>query len=163
MGFGLPAAVGAKVAAPDRTVACIDGDGSFTMTCQSLIPMAQYDIPVICIIFDNRVLGMIRQWQDLFYQKRYKDECLEIYLKRYVKGSVDYVKLAESMGVEGAVAESLDDLRMLVRRAVRSGQAFLIDLPIDKEERVLPMVPPGKWFNQMMTPTGFDVHARIRV
>ena len=158
MGFGLPAAVGAKVAAPDRTVTCIDGDGSFTMTCQSLIPMAQYDIPVICIIFDNRTLGMIRQWQDFFYQKRYKDENLEIYLKRRTKGSVDYVKLAESMGVEGAVAESLDDLRMLVRRAVRTGQALVIDLPIDKEERVLPMVPPGKWLSQMMTPAGFDVH-----
>jgi thiamine pyrophosphate-dependent acetolactate synthase large subunit-like protein len=63
------------------------------------------------------------------------------------------------MGVEGAVAESLDDLRMLVRRAVRSGQAFVIDLPIDKEERVLPMVPPGKWLSQMMVPQGFDIHA----
>ena len=162
MGFGLPAAVGAKAAAPDRTVACIDGDGSFLMTCQSLVPIVQYDIPVICIIFDNRSLGMIRQLQDFFYQKRYKDEHLGLSVKHVEKG-IDYVKLAESMGVEGAVAESLDDLRMLVRRAVRSGQAFLIDLPIDKEERVLPMVPPGKWFNQMMTPTGFDVHARIRV
>ena len=162
MGFGLPAAVGAKAAAPDRTVACIDGDGSFLMTCQSLVPIVQYDIPVICIIFDNRSLGMIRQLQDFFYQKRYKDEHLGLSVKHVEKG-IDYVKLAESMGVEGAVAESLDDLRMLVRRAVRSGQAFIIDLPIDKEERVLPMVPPGKWFNQMMTPTGFDVHARIRV
>ncbi|MEM1792185.1 MAG: biosynthetic-type acetolactate synthase large subunit [Nitrososphaerota archaeon] len=158
MGFGLPAAVGAKVAAPDRTVACIDGDGSFVMTCQSLIPMAQYDIPVICIIFNNKVLGMIRQWQDLFYQKRYKDECLEIYLKRRASRNVDYVKLAESMGVEGAVAESLDDLRMLLRRAIRSGQALVIDLPIDREERVLPMVPPGKWLNQMVVPQGFDIH-----
>ncbi|MEM2910430.1 MAG: biosynthetic-type acetolactate synthase large subunit [Nitrososphaerota archaeon] len=158
MGFGLPAAVGAKVAAPDRTVACIDGDGSFAMTCQSLITMAQYDIPVICIIFDNRTLGMIRQWQDLFYQKRYKDECLEIYLRRHAGRSVDYVKLAESMGVEGALAESLDDLRMLIKKAVRSGQALVIDLPIDKEERVLPMVPPGKWLSQMVVPQGFEIH-----
>ncbi len=162
MGFGLPAAVGAKAAAPDRTVACIDGDGSFFMTCQSLVPVVQYDIPVICIIFDNRALGMIRQLQDFFYQKRYKDEHLGLSRKHVEKG-IDYVKLAESMGVEGAVAESLDDLRMLVRRAVRTGQALVIDLPIDREERVLPMVPPGKWLNQMMTPMGFDIHARIRV
>ncbi|PUA34372.1 MAG: acetolactate synthase, large subunit, biosynthetic type [Candidatus Terraquivivens tikiterensis] len=158
MGFGLPAAVGAKVAAPERTVACIDGDGSFTMTCQSLIPIAQYDIPVVCIIFDNKALGMIRQWQDIFYQKRYKDECLEICLKRRAGRGIDYVKLAESMGVEGAVAESLDDLRMLVRRAVRSEQALVIDLPIDREEKVLPMVPPGKWLSQMITPPGFEIY-----
>ncbi len=158
MGFGLPAAIGAKIAAPDRAVACIDGDGSFIMTCQSLIPIAQYDIPIICIIFNNRVLGMIRQWQDFFYQKRYKDESLNIYLKKYVSKSVDYVKLAESMGVEGALAESLDDLRMLIRRAVRAGQALVIDLPIDKDERVLPMVPPGKWLSQMIVPQGFDIY-----
>ncbi|MDW8076445.1 MAG: biosynthetic-type acetolactate synthase large subunit [Nitrososphaerota archaeon] len=157
MGFGLPAALGAKVAAPDRTVACIDGDGSFFMTCQSLAPVVQYNIPIICIIFNNRSLGMIRQLQDFFYQKRYKDEHLGL-SRRYVGRSIDYVKLAESIGVEGASAESLDDLRMLLRRAVRSGEAFVIDLPIDREERVLPMVPPGKWLTQMVVPQGFEVH-----
>lgn len=157
MGFGLPAALGAKVAAPDRVVACIDGDGSFLMTCQTLAVMAQYDIPVIAIIFDNRTLGMIRQWQDIFYQKRYKDEYLGLGVKRGSEVFINYSKLAESMGIEGVVAESLDELRLTLRRAVRSNQAIVIDLILDKEERVLPFVPPGKSLLHMIVPEGFTI------
>lgn len=153
MGFGLPAAFGAKVAAPDRIVVNIDGDGSFQMTCQTLSNIAEYRYPVITVIFDNRALGMVRQWQDLFYMKRFKDvDLTEI---------TDFVKLSEAFGVEGVLAQSYDEVRKALRRAVRNDEAIVIDVPIDKNEKVFPMVPPGKWLAEYISPPGFEAHAKI--
>ncbi len=153
MGFGLPAAFGAKVAAPDRIVVNIDGDGSFQMTCQTLSNIVEYNYPVITVIFDNRALGMVRQWQDLFYGKRFKDVDLT--------ETTDFVKLAEAFGVEGVFTQSYDEVRMTLRRAVRNNDAIVIDVPIDKNEKVFPMVPPGRWLADYIAPPGFDGHGKI--
>ncbi|MEM3669791.1 MAG: biosynthetic-type acetolactate synthase large subunit [Nitrososphaerota archaeon] len=153
MGFGLPAAFGAKVAAPDRLVVNIDGDGSFQMTCQTLSNIAEYNYPVITVIFDNRALGMVRQWQDLFYMKRFKDvDLTEI---------TNFVKLSEAFGVEGVLAQSYDEVRKALRRAIRNDYAIVIDVPIDKNEKVFPMVPPGKWLAEFIGPPGFEAHGKI--
>jgi acetolactate synthase-1/2/3 large subunit len=155
MGFGLPAAMGAKAAAPDRIVLNMDGDGSFLMTCQCLGTIVEYDYPVITVVFDNRALGMVRQWQDLFYKKRFKDVDIE--------DRTNLIKLAESFGVEGVFVESYEELRSALRRAIRNDEAILIDVPIDKDEKVFPMVPPGKWLSDIILPPGFSAHADEKI
>ncbi|MEM4417327.1 MAG: thiamine pyrophosphate-dependent enzyme, partial [Nitrososphaerota archaeon] len=153
MGFGLPAALGAKAAAPDRPVVDLDGDGSFIMTCQTLACVVDYNLPVITVIFDNRALGMVRQWQDMFYNKRYKDVD---YTDR-----TDLVKLSESFGVEAIRAESYDELLKAVNRALRNNQALTVDVPVDRGELVFPMVPPGRWLTDVKLPPGFEIGARV--
>ncbi len=155
MGFGLPAAMGAKAAAPDRIVLNMDGDGSFLMTCQCLGTIVEYDFPVITVVFDNRALGMVRQWQDLFYKKRFKDVDIE--------DRTNLIKLAESFGVEGVFVESYEELRSVLRRAIRNDEAILIDVPIDKDEKVFPMVPPGRWLSDIILPPGFSAHADEKI
>jgi len=150
MGFGLPAAMGAKAAAPERVVLDMDGDGSFLMTCQALGTIVEYDLPVITVIFDNRALGMVRQWQDLFYRKRFKDVDIE--------DRTNIVKLSEAFGVEGVFVESYEHLRSTLRRAVRNMEAVVIDVPIEKDEKVFPMVPPGKWLADVILPPGFNAY-----
>lgn len=150
MGFGLPAAMGAKAAAQDRIVLNMDGDGSFLMTCQALGTIVEYDFPVISVIFDNRALGMVRQWQDLFYKKRFKDVDIE--------DRTNLVKLAESFGVEGVFVDSYEELRAVLRRAIRNDEAIVIDVPIDKDEKVFPMVPPGKWLADVILPPGYSAY-----
>ncbi|MDW8093392.1 MAG: thiamine pyrophosphate-dependent enzyme, partial [Nitrososphaerota archaeon] len=124
MGFGLPAAFGAKAAAPDRVVVDLDGDGSFLMTCQTLACVADYELPVITVIFDNRSLGMVKQWQDMFYSKRYKDV--------EYNDRTDLIKLSEAFGVEAYRVETYDDLSNVVRRAVRTNSAVTVDVPVDR-------------------------------
>ncbi|MEM1534457.1 MAG: biosynthetic-type acetolactate synthase large subunit [Nitrososphaerota archaeon] len=148
MGFGLPAAMGAKAAAPDRIVLNMDGDGSFLMTCQTLGTIVEYDLPVITVIFDNRALGMVRQWQDLFYKKRFKDVDIE--------DRTNLIKLSEAFGVEGVFVESYEELKTTLRRAIRNDEPVVIDVPIGKDEKVFPMVPPGKWLADVILPPGFS-------
>ncbi len=153
MGFGLPAAFGAKAAAPDRIVMNLDGDGSFLMTCQTLACVADYELPVITVIFDNRSLGMVKQWQDMFYNKRYKDV--------EYNDRTDLVKLSEAFGVEAVRVESYDELLKAVMRAVRTNSALTVDVPVDTGELVFPMVPPGRWLEDVKLPPGFDLSQRI--
>ncbi|MEM1952174.1 MAG: biosynthetic-type acetolactate synthase large subunit [Candidatus Caldarchaeum sp.] len=153
MGFGLPAAFGAKAAAPDRVVVDLDGDGSFLMTCQTLACVADYDLPVITVIFDNRSLGMVKQWQDMFYNKRYKDV--------EYNDRTDLVKLSEAFGVEAVRVESYDELLKVVTRAARTNTALTVDVPVDVGELVFPMVPPGKWLEDVKLPPGFDLSQRV--
>ncbi|MEM2237672.1 MAG: biosynthetic-type acetolactate synthase large subunit [Candidatus Caldarchaeum sp.] len=153
MGFGLPAAFGAKAAAPERVVVDMDGDGSFLMTCQTLACVADYELPVITVIFDNRSLGMVKQWQDMFYNKRYKDV--------EYNDRTDLVKLSESFGVEAFRVESYDELVKAVSRAVRTNSAVTVDVPVDRGELVFPMVPPGKWLQDVRLPPGFELTQRI--
>lgn len=148
MGFGLPAAFGAKVAAPNRVVLNLDGDGSFLMTCQTLANVAENDVPVITVIFDNRSLGMVRQWQDLFYRRRYKDVDFT--------DLTNLVKLSEAFGVEAHFVQDYSDLRAHVRRAIRSDQAIVLDVPVNRDERVFPMVPPGRPLEETIYPPGFS-------
>ena len=136
MGFGFPASLGAKVACPDVPVVDIAGDGSFLMTEQDLASSVKENIPVIVIIFDNRFLGMVAQWQRLFYDRRYSSIDLG--------KTPDFVKLAEAFGAQGIYVGSLSEFKKAVQTALKSDVTTVIDVPISSEENVFPMVPPGE-------------------
>ncbi|MEK6978075.1 MAG: acetolactate synthase large subunit [Candidatus Hydrothermarchaeota archaeon] len=142
MGFGFPAAIGAKVAKPDVNVIDIAGDGSFLMNCQELATVVEEEIPVVAAIFNNRYLGMVRQWQELFYKKRYSSVNLG--------NSPDFVKLAEAFGARGIRVERPGDIASAVREAFASGEPTVLDIQIDHEANIFPMVPPGKCLKDMM-------------
>jgi acetolactate synthase-1/2/3 large subunit len=145
MGWGFPAAIGAKVAKPDVPVVDIAGDGSFAMTENSLATAVLEDIPVIVFVLNNSTLGMVAQWQRTFYQRRMigVDE----------KHCPDYVKLAESYGAQGIRAQSMDELDKAIKSALSSNVATVIDIPIDPEEDVLPFVAPGTSLADMVLPS----------
>ncbi|MEM3591787.1 MAG: biosynthetic-type acetolactate synthase large subunit [Candidatus Bathyarchaeia archaeon] len=142
MGFGFPAAIGAKAACPNVPVVDIAGDGSFIMTEQDLASSVAWNIPVIVIILNNSVLGMVAQWQRLFYGRRYSAIDL--------KGLPDFVKLAEAYGAQGFRAQSIDEFRRALKSALNSDVTTVIDVPISSEENVLPMVPPGRDLKNLM-------------
>ena len=135
MGWGFPAAIGAKTAKPDVPVVDIAGDGSFGMTENNLATAVEEELPVIVVVLNNNVLGMVAQWQRLFYNERYSAVKL--------KGNPDFVKLADAYGAEGVRTETLDDFRTAVRRAMKADVPTVIDVPIHPDENVLPMIPPG--------------------
>ena len=142
MGFGFPAAIGAKVACPDRHVVDIAGDGSFIMTEQELACSVIENIPVTVIVLNNGVLGMVAQWQRMFYKKRYMAVKLGTY--------PDFVKLAESYGAQGFRVGSIPEFQKAVKTALKSKVTTVIDVPIGMEEDVVPMVPPGCGLNQQV-------------
>jgi acetolactate synthase-1/2/3 large subunit len=142
MGFGFPAALGAKVACPDKVVVDVAGDGSFIMTSQDLACSVMEDIPVIVIILNNSVLGMVAQWQRLFYNRRYSSVNL---------GNVpDFVKLSEAYGAYGVRVGSMGEFSRALREAIKRDVTTVIDVPISPEENVFPMVPPGKGLKDMV-------------
>lgn len=135
MGFGFPASIGAKVAKPDVPVVDLAGDGSFCMTENSLAVCVEEGIPVIVVILDNRSLGMVEQWQRIFYKRRYSSV-------RF--GSTpDFVRLAESYGAVGIRAHTIEEFEKAFNHALLSEVATVIDVPVDPEEDVYPFVPPG--------------------
>jgi acetolactate synthase-1/2/3 large subunit len=134
MGFGFPAAMGAKVALPESDVVSVCGDGGFLMVCQELATIKEYDIPIVVCVLDNRYLGMVAQWQKLFYDGRISHTRL---------GDVpDFVKLAEAFGVKGEKVERPGEMKETLKNALNSGEPTIIDVIIDPDE-ILPMVPPG--------------------
>ena len=135
MGFGYGAAVGAQIAFPGRTVVHITGDGSFHMNLNEICTAVSYKLPVITIIMNNRVLGNVRQWQTMFYGGRYS--------QTDPHRKTDYVKLADAFGAVGYRATNIAELREALRKAQQSEGPVLIDCQIDKDERVLPMIPAG--------------------
>ena len=145
MGWGFPASIGAKVARPDVPVVDIAGDGSFSMTENSLATAVLEDIPVIVFVLNNSTLGMVAQWQRTFYDRRMVgvDQ----------GGCPDYVKLAESYGAQGIRAQSMDELDKAIKSAISSEVATVIDIPIDPEEDVLPFVAPGTSLSDMILPS----------
>ncbi len=146
MGFGFPASLGAKVACPDKVVVDIAGDGSFIMTEQDLATSVLEDIPVTVIVLNNSMLGMVAQWQRLFYNRRYS--AVEL-------GSVpDFVKLAEAYGAQGSRVGSLKEFTKAVREAIRSEVTTVIDVPISPEENVFPMIPAGAGLKGMIESEG---------
>ena len=145
MGWGFPAAIGAKAARPDVPVVDIAGDGSFNMTENSLATSVLEDLPVIVFLINNFSLGMVAQWQRTFYDKR----MIGIDLKK----CPDYVKLAESYGAQGIRAQSLDELEKAIKAGLNSDVATVIDIPIDPEEDVLPFVAPGTSLKEMILPS----------
>lgn len=145
MGWGFPAAIGAKVAKPDVAVVDIAGDGSFSMTENSLATSVLENIPVIVFLVNNFSLGMVAQWQRTFYDRRMIGVDL--------KNCPDYVKLAQSYGAQGIRAQSLDELEKAIKIGLKSDVTTVIDIPIDPEEDVLPFVAPGTPLKDMILPS----------
>lgn len=135
MGYGLGAAIGAKVGCKDKTVINIAGDGCFRMNMNEVATATRYNIPVIEIIFNNHVLGMVRQWQDLFYGKRYSATVLD--------DCVDFVKVSESMGAKGYRVQTIEEFEAALKDAMALNIPCVIDCLIDREDKVFPMVSPG--------------------
>jgi acetolactate synthase-1/2/3 large subunit len=139
MGFGLGAACGAKVANPEKPVALFTGDGSFRMNCAEMATLSNNKIPLLIILFNNGVLGMVRQWQTLFYEKRHSETTLGAY--------PDFIKLCDSYGIKGFRANNRESFKKALHAAseeLSAGRAALIEADIDRDENVLPMVPSGK-------------------
>ena len=128
MGYGLGAAIGAKTGCPDKTVINVAGDGCFRMNMNELATAVRHEVPVIEVVINNHVLGMVRQWQDLFYDERYSATVL--------RDAVDYVKLAEAMGAEGMRATTQEEFREAFAKALASGRPVLIDCMIDCDDKV---------------------------
>jgi len=145
MGWGFPAALGAKVARPDVPVVDIAGDGSFAMTENSLATSVLENIPVIVFVINNFSLGMVAQWQRTFYNRRM--------IGIDLKNCPDYVKLAESYGAQGIRAQSLDELEKAIKVGIKSDVTTVIDIPINPEEDVLPFVAPGTPLKDMILPS----------
>jgi acetolactate synthase-1/2/3 large subunit len=136
MGFGTGAAMGAQLAFPDRQVVHMAGDGSFRMNCAELSTIAYYKLPIVIIILNNGTLGMVRQWQDMFYERRYSATTLD--------RPPDFVKLADAYGIPGWRATDENSFRDALTAALAERRPALIDCRIDIDETVLPMVPSGK-------------------
>ena len=135
MGFGLGAAIGAKVGNPQKTVIHITGDGSFRMNCNELAVEEHYGVPVITFIFNNKTLGMVRQWQNLIYNKHFSETTLT--------HGPDFVKLAEAYGLGGKRVSNVEELESAISEALTSGRGYVIDCAIDTDEMVRPMVSGG--------------------
>jgi acetolactate synthase-1/2/3 large subunit len=136
MGYGFPAAIGAQVACQECLVVTIDGDGSFQMVLQDLATVKAYSLPVKVVILNNGYLGMVRQWQELFYKKKY----MAVFL---AEGTPDFVKLAEAYDLEGYLVERKSDLEPTLKKAFNSPKAAIVDVRVNQEENVFPMVPAG--------------------
>ncbi|MCS6816833.1 MAG: biosynthetic-type acetolactate synthase large subunit [Blastocatellia bacterium] len=142
MGFGLPAAIGAWFARPDRPIIAICGDGSFQMTMQELAVVAEHRIPLKIVILNNFYLGMVRQWQEIFYNGRYSASDLRV--------SPDYAKIAEAYGLRGYTVRQPGDLADLLEQELLSSEPILFDVHVAAEENVYPMVPPGAAITEMI-------------
>ena len=143
MGYGLGAAVGSAVAHPDRRVVLFTGDGSFHMNLNELATVCSYDLPVKVIVMNNTVLGMVRQWQKLFYGRRFS--------QTDPHRKTDFAKLAEAFGVKGMRIHNDDDAEDVLKQAFSDNKPTVIDCRISPDENVLPMIPPGKTVDEMIT------------
>ena len=142
MGYGFPAAIGAKLAAPDRRVICITGDGSFQMNIQEMATAVHNNIDLTIAVINNSYLGMVRQWQEIFYDKRYSHTSME--------GSPDFVKIAEAFGARGLRAATDREATEAIKQAFTEKGPFLIDFKVDPEENVYPMVAPNHPINDIL-------------
>jgi len=149
MGFGLPAAIGAQIGKPDATVIDIDGDHSFNMTLTELATAVQYELPIKVCLMNNGYMGMVRQWQELFYGRRYACS----YLK-----NPDYAALANAMGAVGMTVEKKEDVPKALERMLAEKKPCVVDFHVEPEENVWPMVPAGKSLNEM---DGLDILERL--
>jgi acetolactate synthase-1/2/3 large subunit len=140
MGFGLPAAMGAQLGAPGKTVIDIDGDGSYLMTCYELATIAEYNIPVKVVILNNDFQGMIKQWQDLFYEKRYSQSVMK---------NPNFAAMAEAFGVKGIRCDDKRDVPKVVDQMLSHPGPVVVDFFVEPNEHVYPMVPSGKGLHEM--------------
>ena len=135
MGYGLGACIGAKMGLKDKTVINIAGDGCFRMNMNELATATRHNIPIIEVVINNHVLGMVRQWQTLFYGERYSNTVLD--------DMVDYVKLAEAMGAKAFRVTQKEEFEPALREAIALNVPCLIDCQIEKDDKVFPMMSPG--------------------
>ena len=142
MGFGAGAAIGAQVGNPDRQVVHVAGDGSFRMNCAELATISHYGLPVLTIVMNNGTLGMVRQWQKMFYQGRYSETTLD--------RPPDFVKLAEAYGIRGLRARNEVEFRAALDAALSVREPALIECLLDIDEKVLPMVPSGRPIDELI-------------
>ncbi|MBL0731400.1 MAG: biosynthetic-type acetolactate synthase large subunit, partial [Desulfosarcina sp.] len=142
MGFGLPAAIGAQVACPDKVVVDVAGDGSIQMNSQELATAVQYNLPINIVILNNQYLGMVRQWQELFYDKRYSSTGME--------HAPDFVKLAEAYGAIGLRASKPEDVESVLSEGLSSSKTVIMEFIVEREESVYPMVPAGASITEML-------------
>jgi len=142
MGFGLPAAIGAQLACPDKLVVDVAGDGSIQMNIQEMTTAVQNGLPVKIVILNNGYLGMVRQWQQLFFEKRYAATCLDV--------APDFVKLAEAYGAEGLRATKPEEVEAVLKKGLASKNTVIMDFVVEKEECVYPMVPAGAPVTEML-------------
>ena len=145
MGYGLPAAMGAQVAHPESLVIGIAGEASFMMNMQELSTIAQYRLPVKCFIINNFYMGMVRQWQELLHGSRYSQS--------YMHSLPDFVKLAESFGMEGIRATKVGEVDDVIIQMIESEKAVIADIQVDPKENVFPMIPSGASHNEMILST----------
>ncbi|WP_016838064.1 MULTISPECIES: biosynthetic-type acetolactate synthase large subunit [Ureibacillus] len=142
MGFGFPAAIGAQFAKPDKKVISIVGDAGFQMTAQELALLKEFNLPVKVIIINNAALGMVRQWQELFYESRYSQSLMPV--------QPDFVKLAEAYGLKGYCIRNMDEAEKILTEAINSDEPVVVDCRVKQLENVYPMVPSGKALHEMV-------------
>jgi acetolactate synthase-1/2/3 large subunit len=142
MGFGLPSAMGAQAAFPGRQVITICGDGGIQMNIQEMATLVQNRLPVKIVILNNNFLGMVRQWQELFFDKRYSSTCMEL--------PIDYVKLADAYGAKGFSTSKPEEVEQVIKAAFETEGPVIMEFMIAREEKVLPMVPAGAALNEMV-------------
>lgn len=146
MGFGFPASIGAKVAKGDASeIWLVAGDGSFQMNLHELATVQQHDLKINIVILNNQYLGMVRQWQELFFEKRYATTCLACKDGRYFP---DFVKLAEAYGLEGMRVENPGEVEEALQQSMKSDASFLIEMVVEPESNILPMIAPGATLSQ---------------
>lgn len=143
MGFGMGAAIGAQMAHPDKRVFLVTGDGSFHMNLNELVTMKSYDLPVVVLVMNNTVLGMVRQWQKLFYGSRFS--------QTNPHRATDFVELAKAFGVDGLRITKKDEIKSVLQQAFDMNKPVVVDCRISPDENVLPMIPPGKTVNEIVT------------
>ncbi len=143
MGFGMGAAIGAQVSHPDKRVFLFTGDGSFHMNLNELVTMKSFDLPVIVLVMNNTVLGMVRQWQKLFYGSRFS--------QTDPHRATDFVKLANAFGVEGMRITKSEEIMPTLKKALEMNTTVVVDCQISPDANVLPMIPPGKTVNEIVT------------
>jgi len=142
MGFGFPAAIGAQIACPDQLVVSISGDGGFQMTLQELAVVKELNLPLKIFIVNNQYLGMVRQWQESFYEERYSYSTIPV--------QPDFVKLAESYGIRGCRATNNEELDKVLKTVFEDDGPVVVDCRVKRLEAVFPMVAPGKGLHEMM-------------
>ena len=142
MGFGTGASIGVQMSHPGARVCNVAGDGSFRMNCNELATIARYRLPIVILIFDNHCLGMVRQWQTLFYDGHYSETTLDT--------PIDWVALAGAYGVAGMRMSLDDDPAAVIREAFSKNGPVVVDCEIPLDDKVLPMVAPGASINDMM-------------
>lgn len=147
MGYGFPAAIGAQIGKPDSIVFDIAGDGSIQMNIQELATAVIEKLPIKIAILNNGYLGMVRQWQELFYEKRY---AYTVLAKKDLTACPDFVRLAESYGAKGMRIRKKTDVRKAIKDALKIKGPVVMDFIIEREENVFPMVPTGKSIDKMI-------------